>query len=145
VNQSGANLNLTEELNSLTYRIVGVCMEVHRELGPGFPEEYYQKALELEFGQQGIAFEPQKPVQVNYKGTQVGLNFIDFVVDGKVILEIKSVRQLDDVHRGQVIKYFAATGLGLGLLVNFGQSSLKHERLFPPKKIEEHQKNSQRI
>ena len=133
-------MNIPEDIDNLTYRIIGACMEVHRELGPGFPEEYYQKALEYEFGYQHISFETQKPAQVNYKGAQVGLNYLDFVIEDKVILEIKSVKQLDDVHRFQVMKYFAATSYTVALLVNFGQTKLQYERLLPPSKIQQHKK-----
>jgi len=127
---------VTREMNELTHRIVGVCMKVHNGLGPGFPEEYYQKALEYEFSKQNIPFEPQKPVQVLYEDILVGLNYLDFAIDEKVIVEIKSVRMLNDIHRFQVIKYFAATGLSVPLLINFGQVSLQHERLLPPMKLQ---------
>ena len=74
---------------------------------------------------------------VLYEDIQVGLNYLDFVVDETVIVEIKSVRALDDIHRFQVMKYFAATEYPIGLLINFGQSKLQYERLLPPKKIQE--------
>ena len=61
-------MNIPDHINKLTHRIIGVCMEVHNELGPGFPEEYYQKALELEFSYQALSYEPQKPVQVGIRG-----------------------------------------------------------------------------
>ena len=127
---------ITEELNALCYKIVGICMEVHSTLGPGFPEEYYQKAMEYEFSVKQIVFEPQKPVQVFYKEIQVGLNFLDLVVEGQLILELKSVRQLDNVHRFQVIKYLTATEYEAALLVNFGKESFDFERIFPPIKIQ---------
>ncbi len=129
-------MNISTEINNLTHRIIGACMEVHTELGPGFPEEYYQKALEIEFGNQNLPFEPQKPAQVLYKDAQVGMNFLDFVVEEKVIVEIKSVRSLDDIHRFQVMKYFAATEYNVALLVNFGLAKLQFERLLPPKKLQ---------
>ena len=112
-------------------------MDVHNELGPGFPEEYYQKALEIEFEYKKVPFEPQKAVQVLYRGTQVGLRYLDFVVDEKVILEIKSVNRLDNVHKFQVIKYLTATEYNIALLINFGQTKLQIERLLPPMKIQE--------
>ncbi len=133
-------IKVTPEINELTHRIIGICMKVHRGLGPGFPEEYYQKALEYEFGKQNVSFEPQKAVQVLYEEIQVGLNYLDFVIDEKVILEIKSVNTLNDIHRFQVMKYFASTDYGVALLVNFGQMSLQQERLLPPMKILESRK-----
>ncbi len=129
-------MNIPDHINQLTHRIIGACMEVHNELGPGFPEEYYQKALELEFGYQDLPFEPQKAVQVLYKGTQVGLNYLDFVIDETIILEIKTTNHLTNVHKFQVIKYFAATNYDIALLVNFGRVKLQFERLLPPKNIQ---------
>ncbi len=129
-------MNFTSDDRDLTGRIIGACMKVHSGLGPGFPEEYYQKALEHEFSKQKIAFEPQKPVIVAYDGVQVGLNYLDFVVDERLIVEIKSIRALDEVHRFQVIKYFAATGYQFALLINFGPAKLEFERLLPPKKLQ---------
>ena len=131
-----------KEFEELTYSIIGICMKVHSGLGPGFPEEYYQKALEYEFESQGVAFEPQKPVQVFYKEVQVGLNYLDFVIDEKIILEIKSAKRLDDVHQFQVMKYFASTDYRIALLVNFGSISLEHKRILPPLKIQEFRKKS---
>ncbi|MDP8239066.1 MAG: GxxExxY protein [Candidatus Hatepunaea meridiana] len=133
-------MEISQELNKLTYAIIGACMKVHSGLGPGFPEDYYQRALEYEFEKQKISFEAQKDIQVLYDGVQVGLNYLDFVVDEQVIVEIKSVRSLDDVHRFQVLKYFAATEYPIALLINFGQTELQHKRLLPPKKIQERKK-----
>ena len=111
-------------------------MEVHSTLGPGFPEEYYQKALQIEFSARKIRFEPQKPIQVFYKGTEVGINFLDFLIEGKLILELKSARQLDSVHRFQVIKYLAATEYPVAILANFGKESFDFQRILPPEKIQ---------
>jgi GxxExxY protein len=118
-------VEITPEINDLCYKIRGICMKVHSGLGPGFPEEYYQKALEYEFSRQNIAFEPQKVFTVFYEEVQVGLNYLDFLIEGKIILEIKSVRNLDDIHKFQVLKYLASTDLDVALLINFGQSSLQ--------------------
>jgi GxxExxY protein len=112
-------------------------MEVHNELGPGFPEEYYQKALELEFANRQIPYEPQKPVQMLYKGTQIGLNYLDFVIDEKLILEIKSVNVLNEVHLFQTLKYLAVTKYPLALLVNFGKSRIEKKRVLPTMKMQE--------
>ncbi len=130
-------MEISSELNDLCYRIRGACMSVHNGLGPGFPEDFYQKALEYEFRKQELVFEPQKPVQVMYEEIQVGLCYLDFVVEDKLIVEIKSVKMLDNVHKFQVIKYLAATDYALALLINFGQSRLQYERILPTKKIQE--------
>ena len=133
-------MQVPDSINNLTFRIIGLCMEVHRTLGPGFPEEYYQKALEYEFAKNDIVFEPQKVLIVNYKEIQVGVNYLDFLIEDALILEIKSVSDLNNVHKYQVIKYLAASDYKIALLVNFGRESLEHERLLPPKKI--HQKKN---
>ena len=129
-------MQIPDFINQLTFKIIGICMETHRTLGPGFPEEYYQKALEYEFTKNNINFKPQEPLIVNYKEIQVGVNFLDFLIEDILILEIKSVHVLNNVHRFQVIKYLAASGYKIALLVNFGQESLKYERILPPKKIQ---------
>ena len=92
--------------------------------------------MEYELTKQTIAFEPQKPIQVFYVEIQVGVNFLDFVVDDKIIVEIKSVRNLDNVHKFQVLKYLAATEYPFALLVNFGEASLKYERILPTQKLQ---------
>ena len=135
-------MEITPEINDLCYRVRGACMKVHSAIGPGFPEEYYQKALEYEFAKQKIDFEPQKAVPVYYEDIQIGMNYLDFAIDNTVILEIKSTNRLDDVHRFQVLKYLAATDYIVALLINFGQSSLQHERILPNRKIQEFRKRS---
>ncbi|MBL7191699.1 GxxExxY protein [bacterium] len=112
-------------------------MKVHTVLGPGFPEEYYQKALEYEFEKNKIPFESQKPVQVMYEEIQVGLNYLDFLIDEILILEIKSCNGLNNVHRFQVIKYLASTNYPISLLINFGREKLEQDRILPPLKIQE--------
>ena len=124
--------------DELSYHVIGICMEVHREIGPGFPEEYYQRALEFEFAQQNLLFESQKPVQMLYKDVQVGMNYLDFDIKEEVILEIKSVNQLTKTHLFQVLKYLAVARRSMALLVNFGNPSLEYKRIFPTKKIQEH-------
>lgn len=115
-------------------------MEVHREIGPGFPEEYYQHALELEFQIQNVAVEPQKPVPMLYKERQIGMNYLDFEIDGKIILEIKSVNQLTNVHMFQVLKYLAVSNLSVALLINFGKGKLEQQRILPTSKWQEFKK-----
>jgi GxxExxY protein len=130
-------MEIPAEINDLCYKVRGICMKVHNAIGPGFPEEYYQKALEYEFAKQNIAFEAQKPVQVFYEEVLIGVNFLDFVIDDKIILEIKSVSRLDEVNRFQVLKYIASTNYQIALLINFGQTSIQHERILATKNIQE--------
>jgi GxxExxY protein len=128
--------------SDLTYKIIGAAMTVHSTLGPGHPEEIYQKALECEFQYSKIPFESQKSVSILYKGTQVGLRYLDFLVDEKVMVEIKSVNQLELLHEWQVLSYFAATSYEVALLINFGKPKLEYKRMLPSKKILEHRKKN---
>ncbi len=130
-------MEISKELNDLCYKIVGVCMNVHREIGPGFPEQYYQRALEIEFGLSSIEFESQKPLPMFYKEVQIGMNYLDFLIEDKVIVEIKSVRRFDDVHLWQVLKYLGVCpDYALALLINFGQKSLQSKRVLPTEKMQ---------
>jgi GxxExxY protein len=103
------------------YRIVGACFEVYKEKGCGFLEPVYQECLEIEFRLQGIPFVAQRNVELAYKGEPLKHTYTpDFVCFNEVIVEIKAVSALADEHRAQVINYLHATGMELGLLVNFG-------------------------
>ncbi len=115
-------------------------MTVHSTLGPGHPEEVYQKALEYELQANKIPFESQKAVSILYRGNQVGLRYLDFLVEDKVIVEIKSVNQIDLLHEWQVLSYFAATPYEVALLINFGKPKLEYKRMLPSKKILEHRR-----
>jgi GxxExxY protein len=104
-----------------SYRIMGACFEVYKELGCGFLEEVYQEALEIELELQGIPFHPQVNLALGYKGRRLKKEYMpDFICFDKIILEIKAMKDLDDAHRAQVHNYLRATGHRLGLLVNFG-------------------------
>jgi GxxExxY protein len=113
----------------LSYAIVGAAMEVHRILGPGFLEAVYQAALAHELALRGIRFEQFKRLPVMYKEILVGDYVADFVVEDKVILEIKAVSELHPKHEAQAINYLTATGFRLAILLNFGSGSLQHRRL----------------
>ncbi len=112
------------------YKIVGVCMEVHRELGRGHSENIYKDALEIEFKNQKITYSREKKYDVIYKGTVLPHHyFADFVVYDKIILEVKAIESLTSSHAKQTLNYLAASRLRLGLLVNFGEDSLTHKRV----------------
>jgi len=128
-------VKITEEINSFCYKINGICMKIHSEVGPGFPEEYYQKALEIEFNEQHIPFESQYPVPILYHDIQIGMNYLDFLINEKIILGIKSVNSLNNVHLFQVLKYLGYTGLDLALLINFGREKLEFKRVLPTRKM----------
>ena len=133
-------VEITDKINQLCYRIIGICMEVHNTIGPGFPERYYQKALEIEFMVQKITFEAQKELPMLYKGHKIATNYLDFLIENELILEIKSVNMLDNIHLWQVMKYIQVSGLNVALLVNFGLAKLEYKRVLPTLKIQEARK-----
>jgi GxxExxY protein len=121
---------MTELLyKELTFAVIGAAMEVHGTLGPGFLEAVYQVALERELTLRGISFEKQVKLPVTYKDVLVGEYFADFIIDGKLIVEIKAVSNLNSQHQAQAMHYLAATGCRLALLLNFGTGSLQHRRV----------------
>ena len=121
---------MTELLyKQLSFAIIGAAMEVHSILGSGFLEIVYQKALEKELKLRGIPFEYQVELPVMYKGELMGEYKADLIVDGKIIIEIKSVSRLNSAHDAQAIHYLTATGLELALLINFGTGSLDYRRV----------------
>jgi GxxExxY protein len=108
----------------LTERIIASAIEVHRLLGPGLLESSYEEALCHEFGLRGISFERQKEVDIFYKEKIIKGQRLDLVVNGEVVVEIKSVRRLEDVFSAQVLSYLKSTGLNRALLINFGGERL---------------------
>ncbi|MBS1810148.1 MAG: GxxExxY protein [Acidobacteria bacterium] len=113
----------------LTFKIIGIAMEVHRELGFGFLEKVYENALLVAFRLVGIKAEQQVPIKVYFKGVIVGEYIADILVEDKIILELKSQDKITDVHRAQTLNYLKATNLKVALILNFGKRSLEHERL----------------
>jgi len=113
----------------ITGTIIGAAMEIHSKLGPGFLESVYDEALAVELGLRKVSFERQKNIPVFYKGQQVKEFCCDYLVVGKVIVEIKAVKEITEINRLQVINYLKAGGFGVGLLLNFGEKSLDYQRL----------------
>ena len=113
----------------LSFVVVGAAMEVHRILGPGFLEAVYQASLAQEMMLRGIGFEQFKPLPVHYKSVQAGSYIADFVIDSKIIVEIKAVSALNLRHEAQAIHYLTATGIHLAILLNFGAASLEQRRI----------------
>src|SRR5258708_28458112 len=104
-----------------SYKIVGACFEVYREMGCGFLEAVYQECLEIELRLQGVPSVPKKSLTLEYKGSPLRASYEpDFICHDKIVLELKAATELTDEHRAQVLNYLKATGLKLGLLVNFG-------------------------
>ncbi len=111
------------------YRIVGAAIRVRKTLGYGFLEKVYENALGIELLAEGFRVEQQKPVRVFYNGTMVGDYVADVIVNGEILLELKSAKSLTDEHQAQVLNYLAATGMRLAILLNFGPTGLDHKRL----------------
>ena len=111
------------------FAIIGAAMEVHRTLGWGFLENVYQTALAHEFGLREIPFVEQSRLPIDYKGIVAGDYTADFVVYGKIVVEIKAVGSLTSGHQAQTLNYLAATGHRLGILINFGTTSLQYRRV----------------
>jgi len=112
----------------LSYKIVGLAMEVHNKLGFGFLEKVYENALMILLEKNGIPAQQQAPVRVYFEGKVVGDYYADILVDNKIILELKAIDKIIDVHRAQVLNYLRATGLRLAMILNFGKSSFEYER-----------------
>lgn len=121
-------------LSDLTGKIIGCAMEVHRILGNGFQEVIYQRALARELSLQGLSFSREHEMQIYYKEEEIGTRRVDFFVEDKVMVELKAIVQLEDVHLAQAINYLEAYGLEIGLLINFGNTSLQFKRVMKPKR-----------
>lgn len=125
----------------LTGKIIGCAMEAHKTLGNGFQEVIYQRALAIEMSAQGLSFSREHEMEIFYKGEQIGLRRVDFFVEGKVMVELKALVHLEDVHLAQAINYLEAYGLSIGLLINFGNTSLQFKRVMKPTKNHSPSKN----
>ncbi len=113
----------------LAYQVIGLAMEVHSGLGYGFLEKVYENALMVLFRREGIQAKQQSPINVFFEGQIVGDYFSDILVEDKIIVELKSVEKIIDVHKAQALNYLRATGLRLAILLNFGKERLEYERL----------------
>lgn len=112
-----------------TERIIGAAIAVHRELGPGFLEAAYEEALCLELLRRDIPFDRQVAINVRYHGVTVDRHRIDLIVDGAVIVEIKAVREIEDVHLAIALAYLKATSMTAGLILNFSEAKLRIRRV----------------
>jgi len=120
-------------LSDLTGKIIKCAIEVHKHLGNGFQEVIYQRALAIEFSIQNVSFEREFEMPLFYKGEQIGTRRVDFFIEGKVMVEIKAIIQLEDVHLAQAINYMEAYNMEVGLLINFGSKSLDFKRVMNKK------------
>ena len=118
------------KLEEITYKINGCAMKVHRTLGNGFQEVIYQRCLAIELDRAGLSFEREQEHDIYYEGIQVGKRRADFVVEDKIIVELKAVINLEDVHLAQAKNYVVAYNKSIGLLINFGARSLQFKKIF---------------
>jgi len=115
--------------SDITQKIIGAAINVHKELGPGFPEKVYQRSLAEEFKKQGILFRREEKFNVYYENKNVGYEVVDFIVMDKIIVELKAVKEIMDLHAKQVVGYLKTRKLKLGLILNFGKSKLEIKRV----------------
>jgi len=119
----------------ITEKIIGSCMKVHAALGNGFQEVIYQRSLAIEMRKKGLTFSREHEMDIFYKEEHVGTRRVDFFVEGKIMLELKAVILLEDVHLAQAINYLEAYNMQIGLLINFGSRSLQFKRVMKPAMI----------
>ena len=117
------------KFGEITEKIIGACMKVHETLGNGFQEVIYQRALEIELKELQVKFEREFSMPVFYKNQQIGERRVDFFVEGKIMVELKAIIQLENVHLAQAKNYLEAYNIQVGLLINFGSTSLQFKRL----------------
>jgi len=113
----------------LSNQIIGAAIKVHKELGPGFLESIYDEALKVELSKNELDFASQMEVQIEYLGVPVGLHRLDLLVQNEVIVELKAVKELADIHFAQLRSYLKSTGMKVGLLLNFSKPTLEVRRV----------------
>jgi GxxExxY protein len=123
----------------ITQAIIGCAMQVHNTLGNGFQEVIYQRAMEIEMHQHGLTFEREKEMEIFYRGQSIGIRRVDFFVANCIMVELKAVIQLEDVHLAQAMNYLEAYHMEIGLLINFGARSLQFKRVHNNKLIQKSQ------
>lgn len=116
--------NKQYKYSDVTGVVIGSAMEVHNEIGSGFPEVIYQRSLAIELQKRHISYEREVTMPLYYKGVAIGKRRVDFLRKDKVLIELKAVSEIDDSHQNQILNYLTAFQLEIGLLINFGESSL---------------------
>lgn len=125
-------INEQYKYSDITAKIIGCAMEVHNNLGNGFQEVVYQRALSIELNLQNINHEREKEMPLTYKGFDIETRRVDFFVNEKIMVEIKAIKELEDVHLAQAINYLEAYNMEIGLLINFGNTKLQFKRVMKP-------------
>lgn len=119
-----------EEQDRVTHKIIGSAMEVHNYLGNGFQEVIYQRCLSIDLSLNDLSHQREVEMPIHYKGNDVGVRRVDFLVEGEISVEIKAIINLEDVHLAQALNYLEVYHLQTGLLINFGAKSLQYKRVF---------------
>lgn len=117
------------QFEELSNRILGAAVDVHKALGPGFLENIYQRAMEVSLTHHGIPYERQKQIRIVFEGADVGLHILDLVAGDQIVVELKAVKVLEDIHFAQLKSYLKATALRVGLLLNFNAPTLVIKRV----------------
>lgn len=123
------------DVNDITRKIIGCAMKVHTTLGNGFQEVIYQRALAIEMQKQNLVFQREMEMTIFYDGIDIGTRRVDFFVEGKVMVELKALEKIEDVHKAQAINYCEAYNIADGLLINFGGKSLEFKRVYNKKLV----------
>ncbi len=123
------------DINDITRKIIGCAMKVHSLLGNGFQEVIYQRALAIEMQKQSLEFQREMEMTIFYDGIDIGTRRVDFFVEDKVMVELKALEKLEDVHKAQAINYCEAYNIADGLLINFGAKSLEFKRVYNKKLV----------
>jgi len=126
---------IENDINQITHKIIECAMKVHSIPGNGFQEVIYQRALAIKFNLNGLVFNREMEMPIFYQNEQIGTRRVDFFVENSVMLELKAVEKIEDVHKAQAINYLEAYNIGDGLLINFGGLSLEFKRLYNKKFI----------
>lgn len=113
----------------LSYQIMGAIFEVHKELGPGFLESVYEKALLLELTSRGMKVDVEKVFDLTYKGKKIGTHRLDLIIEDKIVVELKTVERFAPPHTAQLLSYLKASGHRLGILVNFSRAKVESRRV----------------
>jgi GxxExxY protein len=123
------NDNRSHPFEDLSRKIIGAAIEVHAALGPGFLETIYEEAFKLELTEHSLNYECQKEIKIEYLGVQIGTHRLDLVVEDSMVVELKAVKELNEIHFAQLLSYLKATGLKVGLLLNFAKPKLEIRRV----------------
>jgi GxxExxY protein len=127
----------------LTGEIIGCAMEVHRQMGPGFQEYVYQRALEIELQQKAVKYQREFDIKIFYKGEYIALRRVDFLINDVITVELKARTEIEDLHLAQAINYLESSVYPVGLLINFGAKSLQFKRLYNKKLLNNQTKSNE--